>query len=91
MMDGLVEKMMNIIALRSLEIRGLEVILDEVAGEFGGEDPLKPSPREGLETAKANIMQVHRQLAAAHQVLELPEPTAEALQEMRQFVYQVRD
>jgi hypothetical protein len=86
MLSGLVERMMSAMAVRWLDIRELEVVLGEVAEDFG-EDPLKPVLRESLEGSKARLQSVNRQLTAHDKVLVLPEPSEADLDAMRRMVY----
>jgi hypothetical protein len=90
MLAGLVEQMMTVMAVRWLDIRELEVVLDEVAEDFG-EDPLKPVLRASLEQSKQRLLAVHRQLKAHNKVLTLPEPTQDGLASLREVVNRRRD
>ena len=85
MIEGLEGRMMSAIAIRSLDIREVEIVVGEVAEDFG-EDPLKPRWREVLETAKSTLLSVHRQLVAHNKVLELPQPSDDELNAMRALV-----
>lgn len=80
------EAMMVSIAVRWLEILETEIVVDEVAGDFGGEDPLKPILRTALETSKQSLKHLHEALEAFGKVLVLPEVRPEGLEEMRLFV-----
>lgn len=41
------------------ELRAAEIVLDEVAGEFDGEDPLEPDSRQMLVEARAELEELH--------------------------------
>jgi hypothetical protein len=90
MLAGLVEQMMTVMAVRWLDIGELEVVLGEVAEDFG-EDPLKPVLRASLEQSKQRLLAVHGQLKAHNKVLTLPEPTQDGLASLREVVNRRRD
>ena len=59
-------------------LRAIDVVLDEVAAEFDGEDPLGPVMRGVLEEAR-KMTTLHAVLSAM-EPLELKEPDEEALE-----------
>ena len=63
-----------------------EQVLEEIAAEFGGADPLKPEIRELLDDTKPSLLTHKEQLAYLHMDVVLREPLAEELDEMREFV-----
>jgi len=68
-----------------VEVRCMEIILDEVAGEFGGVDPLKPAPREKLEDTKRSLLNHQQQLEVLRLVAVFRDPLPEELEEFRGF------
>ncbi len=86
LLDGMEQRIMVGLGVRWLEVCEVELVMDEVALEFGGEDPLKPASREALERSKATILSLHRQLAVHGEVLQLPEPDEEGLDATRRLV-----
>ena len=85
MMDGLIQRMMSLMALRWLDILQVETVIAEVAEDFG-EDPLKPGTRAALDTAKATLLNIQCQLKAHNKVLVLSEPNEQDLDEMRSML-----
>jgi hypothetical protein len=66
------------------ELRALDRLLDEVALEFAGEDPLPPVMRGLVEETRHNLSNLH-QVLRQMEPLELPEPDEEALELARTF------
>jgi hypothetical protein len=85
-MEGIVERIMTGIAVRWMDLRQVEIVMDEVAEDFGGEDPLKTNLREALVTSKEKLLQVRSEMAAGKKVIELQEPSEEDLELMRRLV-----
>ncbi|MPZ49024.1 MAG: hypothetical protein GEU75_06915 [Dehalococcoidia bacterium] len=56
------------------DLRAVERALDQVAEEFGGEDPLKPLLRQDIEEAKQTLRHVAECLAVYDAPAELAEP-----------------
>ena len=74
-----------------VQVRSVEVVLDEIAVEFGGSDALKPDPREKLDETKQKIQSVHDELLALLKFdAKLREPLEEELEELRALTRQVR-
>jgi len=73
-----------------IQVRVVEVILDEVAAEFGGADPLKPDVREKLDEAKQKLQENHDQLLALDLEVELREPLDEEMEELRGMLRQIQ-
>ena len=69
------------------ELRALEIVLDEVAEEFGGEDVLKPRLRQDLEETKQKALDLHTAVQDWAGPFELPEPDAEAVEQIRGLLY----
>ena len=66
------------------ELRSIDIVLDEVAREFDGEDPLRPVMRAVVEKTRKMLMDLHEVLSAARP-LELKEPDEEAMDLARTF------
>src|SRR5581483_8729343 len=79
LVEALEARLRGLIPLRWRDVRAAEVVLEEVAREFGGEDPLKPAARGALTEAKRALQEYAASLERDGYVLELPEPTAEDL------------
>ena len=52
------------------EIRAIEVVVEEVAAELGGEDPLKPIFQERLERSKADLTYLNQFLEVQDAAVE---------------------
>ena len=63
-----------------------ERVVDEVAAEFGGEDPLQPDEREALRDARARLEELITELGERLGPLELGEPPDELLATLRRHV-----
>jgi hypothetical protein len=79
MIEGLEKRLRNVLPLRWRDARTAEVVLDQIAAEFGGEDPLKPATREALEAAKATLRGCADYFKRLGPEVELREPTEEDL------------
>ena len=69
-----------------VQVRTVEVILDEIAGEFGGADPLKPDLREELEETKQRLRTLQEHLGFLRMEVVLREPLDEEVEELRRWV-----
>ncbi len=69
-----------------LHLATVEQVLDEIAAEFEGTDPVKPATRELLEETKRRLLSHKEQLLALKLDVVLREPLPEELDEMREFV-----
>ena len=65
------------------EVRAIELVVEEVAAELGGEDPLKPLFRELLEHSKAGLTYHNQFLEALGSAVELQEPEEASLSDLR--------
>jgi hypothetical protein len=65
------------------ELRALEMVLDEVAEEFG-EDPLLPPVREVLDKTHKDLVDLHSSLPHVDAEVDLPEPDEERVDALRQ-------
>ncbi len=66
------------------ELRAIDIVVDEVAAEFDGEDPLRPIMRGVVETTRKKLSDLHEVLAAVEE-LELKEPDEEAMDLARTY------
>jgi len=66
-----------------VELRSVEVLVDEIGEAFNGVDPLKPPFREKLDGTREKLQAVREHLSFLHMECELREPLEEELQEMR--------
>jgi hypothetical protein len=62
----------------------VETVLDEVAQEFDGEDPLIPPVRNVLDKAHQELAELPTLLHAVHVEVDLPEPDEERVAELRE-------
>jgi hypothetical protein len=74
------------IQLRWRELRSIELVLEEVAGEFNGEAPTRPWEREALDEGKKQLEELH--LAAQTYVgpFKLPGPDKEEMEQVREVI-----
>jgi hypothetical protein len=66
------------------ELRSIESVLDEVAQEFDGEDPLRPIMRDVLDTTRKKLTDLHAALSES-EPLELKEPDEEEMELARAY------
>jgi len=66
------------------EVRAVETVLDEVAAEFDGEDPLLPPVREVLDKTRSDLAELHLLLDFVDAEAELPEPDMQRVEFLRQ-------
>ena len=64
----------------------VEKVVDEVASEFGGEDPLQPGERDALRDARARLEELIKELGERLGPLEPGEPPGELLVALRRHV-----
>ena len=67
------------------ELRAVEIGVQEVAEEFGGEEPLQPDVRELLDGCLANCKEL-RDRMADYVEIELPESADEDLALVRKLI-----
>jgi hypothetical protein len=68
------------------DLRAVEVVLDEMADAFSGEDPLKPANRTLLDGSRQVLIDLHGYLAQYTGAPELTEPDEEVLETVRRLV-----
>jgi hypothetical protein len=66
------------------ELRAVETVLDEVAQEFDGEDPLVPALRRVLDKTRQDLVELHPLLGFVDVEVELPEVDEERVAWLRQ-------
>jgi hypothetical protein len=66
------------------EVRAVETVLEEVAEEFGGEDPLLPPVREVLNKTRRDLADLHLLLDFVDAEAELPGPDEERVEFLRE-------
>lgn len=73
------------------ELRAIEIVLDEVAEEFAGEDPLRTDSRELLDGAKATCLRLYEDVSRCIDGFVLAEPDDEGVEVVRRFVTKQAD
>ena len=86
LVDTMEQTLRATFALRWTEMRALEVVLDAIAAELGGEDPLKPATRRRLGSVRSLLEGTAAAFAPFGPEPERPEPGEEQLRELRAFV-----
>jgi hypothetical protein len=89
MIDGLKRGTAEGMIFTWIELRTVEMVLDEIAIEFEGADPLKPRNRETLEATKRKVLRLQEELQYFRMEVVLREPLDEELEEMREWVKSV--
>ena len=84
--EALQERMKAELPCHWQQLRAVEMVLDEVAEEFGVEDVLKPSLRQEIAAAKEKALAVQVALQEWTGAFELPEPDPETLEETRRLI-----
>ena len=74
------------IRLRWQELRSIEVVLEEVAGEFDGEAPTRPWEREALDDGKKRLEELHRAAQAYVGPFKLPGPDEKEMEQVREVI-----
>jgi hypothetical protein len=60
------------------------MVLEEVAAEFDGEDPLLPPVREVLDKTRQELVELHSSLDFVDVEVDVPEPDEERVEWLRQ-------
>ena len=71
-----------------VHLRTCEVVIDELAREFGGVDPLKPALRSELDQTKRELLTIQEHLRWLQMEVVLRDPLEAELQEMRGWAKQ---
>jgi hypothetical protein len=72
------------------ELRAIEIGIQEVAEEFGGEDPLRPDVRELIDECLRSCTTL-RDEVAAYVEIELPEPREDDVAQVRRLIEKVAE
>jgi len=81
--EALIGRLRDGIACQWQEIRSVEILVQEVADEFEGEDPMTPELRAVFEQAKTGLTDVAETLDRCGIETEMPEPTEDVLDKIR--------
>ncbi len=84
--EGLVTELQAHVQVFWEDARAIEIVLDEVAAEFGGEDPLRARFRELLDKMKAGLTHLNGVLEVMDAAAELQEPDEDNLADLRALV-----
>ena len=68
------------------ELRAIDMAVEEVAEEFGGEDPLRADGRALLDEGKARCRQLHEDIRFFVEPFELPEPGEADVELVRRLI-----
>jgi hypothetical protein len=74
------------IKLRWRELRSIQLVLEEVAGEFDGEAPTRPWEREALDDAKKRLEELHRAVQGQVGPFKLPGPDEREMEQIRECI-----
>jgi len=74
------------IQLRWRELRAIELVLEEVAGEFDGETPTRPWEREALDEGKRRLEELHLAAQAYVGPFKLPGMDEEEMEQVRKVI-----
>jgi len=69
-----------------LQFRAVEIVLQEAAAEFEGEDPLRPVHRRDLERARQTLLDLQTYLREYDETFELNEPDSDEVQATRKLL-----
>jgi len=84
--EGLATRFRDGIQLRWRELRSIEVVLQEVAGEFDGEAPTRPCERQALDDGKEKLEELHLAAQTYVGAFELPGPNEEEMEQVREAI-----
>ncbi len=83
MIDARVAELQAYVQFFWKDMRAIELVVEEVAAELGGEDPLRPLFRELLEHSKTGLTYHNQFLEALGSAVELQEPEEAELANLR--------
>ena len=83
MIDARVAELQAYVKFFWEEMRAIELVVEEVAAELGGEDPLRSTFRELLESSKADLTYLNQLLGTLDAAAELQEPCEAELTKLR--------
>jgi hypothetical protein len=68
------------------ELRSIELVLEELAGEFDGEEPTRPWEREALDDGKKRLEELHRAAQTYVGPFRLPGPDEKEMEQVRECI-----
>ena len=68
------------------ELRAIDLVLEEVAAEFNGEDVLGPKMRELVEATRARLVKLGKVLVKHDEGFAFEEPPEETLESLRALI-----
>jgi len=74
------------IQMRWRELLEVELVLEEIAPEFDGEDPARPRERQALAEGKEKLRELHQQVQEYVGPFDLPGPDEEEMEQMREAI-----
>jgi hypothetical protein len=74
------------IQLRWQELRSIELVLEEIAGQFDVETPTRSWEREALDDAKKKLEELHLAVQAYVGPFKLPGPDEEEMEQVRELI-----
>ena len=86
MIGGHIAALQAGLQMRWDDVRALEIVIEEIATEFGGEDPLRPLIRDALEKAKTGLTYLNRLLEVQDASAELKDPNEDYLADLKALV-----
>ena len=88
--SGLADRLQQVLAALTasqwLQIRAVEIVLEEAGAEFDGEDPLRPVHRRDLEDARQTLMDLKTYLREYDETFELNEPDSDEVHITRKLL-----
>lgn len=84
---GLIAGLREIWPQRWQELRAVEIVVDEVAQEFDGEDPLDPEVRILLDKCRADLLDLEGHIEPYTGELKQEDPDEELLVRLREHVH----
>lgn len=84
--DRLFATLLDGLQLRHRELRAAEIVIEEAAAEFDGEDPVTPVVQEMLDRTKQSFEEARAGLTSYVGESEMPEPDEEDLRYLRKWL-----
>jgi hypothetical protein len=85
-MEALRESTANQVVSCWVQLRSVEIVLDEWRDEFGGTAPLKPPFRQELNDAKHDLLTLQKHVRCLRIDAVLREPSQQEMGEMTEWV-----
>jgi len=79
-------KLQEGIKARWRELRSIELVLEELSGEFDGEEPTRPWEREALDEGRKRLEKLHRAAQTYVGPFKLPGPDKEELEQVGECI-----